>query len=58
MLAFGLKFNSTQLTAFYGLHLEKGLLKPEDLERIFDPKRLLNEKIATTRFAMWLFHKR
>jgi aspartate ammonia-lyase len=24
--------------------LEKGLLKPEDLERIFDPKRLLNEK--------------
>jgi aspartate ammonia-lyase len=24
--------------------LEKGLLKPEELERIFDPKRLLNEK--------------
>jgi len=24
--------------------LEKGLLKPEDLERILDPKRLLNEK--------------
>jgi aspartate ammonia-lyase len=24
--------------------LEKGLLKPEEIERIFDPKRLLNEK--------------
>ena len=24
--------------------LEKGLLKPEDLEKIFDPKRLLNER--------------
>jgi aspartate ammonia-lyase len=24
--------------------LEKGLLKPEELERIFDPKRLLNQK--------------
>jgi aspartate ammonia-lyase len=24
--------------------LEKGLLKPEELEKIFDPKRLLNEK--------------
>jgi aspartate ammonia-lyase len=24
--------------------LEKGLLKPEELERILDPKRLLNEK--------------
>jgi aspartate ammonia-lyase len=24
--------------------LEKGLLKPEELEKIFDPKRLLNQK--------------
>jgi aspartate ammonia-lyase len=24
--------------------LKKGLLKPEEIERIFDPKRLLNEK--------------
>jgi aspartate ammonia-lyase len=24
--------------------LEKGLLKPEELERILDPKRLINEK--------------
>jgi fumarate hydratase class II len=24
--------------------LEKGLLKPEELERLLDPKRLLNEK--------------
>ena len=27
--------------------LEKGLLKPEDLERILDPKRLINEKDET-----------
>jgi hypothetical protein len=27
--------------------LEKGLLKPEELERILDPKRLINEKDDT-----------
>jgi len=40
----GTSFNMNVNEVLANRALEKGLLKPEELEKIFDPKRLLNQK--------------